>query len=140
MSTTQRVVRKQLAGAEDLLQGVGVVTQTRGTGTYPIHKLDVPIPMTDIAEMQASAAEFVRLYTSDVAYIDYRRIADATEGIASSVEGYWVVVSTSNGLYGSTLERPTLNLSIGQFFFDSTLAKPIWYTGSTWVDATGTEV
>jgi len=90
MSTTQRVVRKQLAGAEDLLQGVGTVTQTRGTGTYPIHKLDVPIPMISIAEMQASSAEFVRIYETDTQYTDYRRIPTATTGdYPSAVQGYW---------------------------------------------------
>jgi len=90
MSTTQRVVRKQLAGAEDLLQGVGTVTQTRGTGSYPIHKLDVPIPMTSIAEMQASSAEFVRIYETDIQYTDYRRIPTATTGdYPSAIQGYW---------------------------------------------------
>lgn len=90
MSTTQRVVRKQLAGAEDLLQGVGTVTQTRGGGTYDIHKLDVPIPMTSIAEMQASSAEFVRIYETDTQYTDYRRIPTAMAGdYPSTVQGYW---------------------------------------------------
>lgn len=89
MSTTQRVVRKQLAGAEDLLQGVGIVTQTRGSGSYPIHKLDIPIPTYDIAEMQASSAEFMRLYGTDTAYTDYRRNPEGTVGIPSNLGGVW---------------------------------------------------
>ena len=28
----------------------------------------------------------------------------------------------------------------GQPYFDTTLGKPIWWSGSTWVDATGTAV
>ena len=89
MSTTQRVVRKQLAGAEDILQGVGTVTQTRGSGSYPIHKLDIPIPTYDIAEMQASSAEFMRLYGTDTAYTDYRRNPEGTIGIPSNLGGVW---------------------------------------------------
>lgn len=139
MATTQRVIHKSLAGAEDLLQGVGVVQQSRGGQSYSIHKLDVPIPMTDIAEMQASEAEFVRLYFTEIESILYRRIADATEGdYASNVQGYWVKVNDS--LAVTTTNRPTTNLKVGQYVFDSTLLKPIWYTGTGWIDATGTAV
>ena len=40
----------------------------------------------------------------------------------------------------STSNRPATNLVAGQSMYDSTLGKPIWYTGSGWVDATGTSV
>ena len=111
MSTTQRVVRKQLAGAEDILQGVGTVTQTRGSGSYPIHKLDIPIPTYDIAEMQASSSEFMRLYGSDTVYTDYRRNHEGSIGISSNLGGVWepvgiadfvVAGSFSTGAYAFT--------------------------------------
>lgn len=119
MSTTQRVVRKQLAGAEDLLQGVGTVTQTRGTGTYPIHKLDVPTPMTSVTEMQESNFAFVRLYFSATYYVDYRYNAEATAGIiAIGRPGYWEYVSASKNTRAE-LERAAeaagLNLVAGSF-------------------------
>lgn len=41
---------------------------------------------------------------------------------------------------GSTSSRPTLNLLVGQFYFDTTLGYPVWYNGTNWVDATGTPV
>ena len=42
---------------------------------------------------------------------------------------------------GSTADRPTTSLVVGQMYFDTTLNKPIWFKGSnTWVDATGTTV
>jgi hypothetical protein len=41
---------------------------------------------------------------------------------------------------GTTANRPTQNLQIGQFYFDTTLGYPIWYDGTDWVDATGTVV
>jgi hypothetical protein len=41
---------------------------------------------------------------------------------------------------GTTAIRPTTNLQVGQFYFDTTLGYPIWYEGTDWVDATGTVV
>ena len=40
---------------------------------------------------------------------------------------------------GQTSERPT-NCDNGTSFYDTTLNKPIWWTGSAWVDATGATV
>lgn len=41
---------------------------------------------------------------------------------------------------GTTANRPTTQLQIGQFYFDTTLGFPIWWNGTDWVDATGTVV
>ena len=41
----------------------------------------------------------------------------------------------------TTANRPVLTAAaIGAMFFDTTLTKPIWWTGTAWVDATGTTV
>lgn len=40
---------------------------------------------------------------------------------------------------GDTAARPT-GISAGYQYFDTSLNKPIWYTGKNWVDATGTTV
>jgi hypothetical protein len=45
-----------------------------------------------------------------------------------------------NPNYGTTKNRPTAGLSIGQTYFDTTLNIPIWYNGSKWVNASGTTV
>lgn len=39
-------------------------------------------------------------------------------------------------LNGATAGRPTGSV-LGQFYFDTTIGKPVWWSGSTWVDATG---
>lgn len=39
----------------------------------------------------------------------------------------------------TTESRPTLPVT-GQFLFDTTLGKPVWWAGAKWVDATGAEV
>ena len=43
---------------------------------------------------------------------------------------------------GTTTNRPTANalLWVGRQYFDTTLGKPIFYSGSGWVDATGSSV
>lgn len=40
---------------------------------------------------------------------------------------------------GSTVGRP-IEPRVGQQYFDTTLNKPVFFSGSAWVDATGTEV
>lgn len=40
----------------------------------------------------------------------------------------------------TTANRPVNALETGDWYFDTTLTKPIWYTGSGWVDATGAGV
>ena len=43
-------------------------------------------------------------------------------------------------LGNTTRKRPTENIPIGLMYFDTTLSKPIWWTGTNWVDATGATV
>ena len=45
-------------------------------------------------------------------------------------------------LIGDTASRPTFenNKDSGFQYFDSTLSKPIWWTGKKWVDSTGADV
>lgn len=41
---------------------------------------------------------------------------------------------------GTSDKRPTTGRYIGLMYFDTTLNKPIWYNGTTWVDVNGTTV
>ena len=44
-------------------------------------------------------------------------------------------------LSGTTTNRPSLENKYNDFqYFDTTLGKPIWWNGTKWVDATGTDV
>ena len=42
--------------------------------------------------------------------------------------------------YGTTAQRPAVNLVIGQQYFDTTLGIPIWYNGSKWVNSSGASI
>ena len=39
---------------------------------------------------------------------------------------------------GKLVDRPN-NATVGTFFFDASIGKPVWWNGSKWVDATGTQ-
>ena len=39
---------------------------------------------------------------------------------------------------GTTAQRPTTFLWVGRFYYDTTLAMPIWYKGPGWIKADGT--
>jgi len=41
---------------------------------------------------------------------------------------------------GTTANRPTERLAIGQFYYDTTLGIPIWWNGTVWKNASGTTV
>ena len=41
---------------------------------------------------------------------------------------------------GTTALRPTANLAVGKFYFDTTLGYPVWWNGTHWVNASGTVV
>lgn len=41
---------------------------------------------------------------------------------------------------GTTAQRPVKLLFVGRTFFDTTLTRPIWYTGTNWIRADGVVV
>ena len=92
---TIRNIKKNLAGAEDLLHGIGVETQARGGSLYGMHKLDTYVPTYDVEEMKRSSLTFMRLYGTDTAYTDYRRNPTGTIGIPSELGGVWEPMRTS---------------------------------------------
>ena len=41
---------------------------------------------------------------------------------------------------GTKVQRPVLNLAVGQQYFDTTLGLPIFWNGKAWINASGTVV
>jgi hypothetical protein len=56
----------------------------------------------------------------------------------NQLDNFLAAISTPQN--GITADRPTQNLQVGQFYFDTTLGYPIWYDGTDWVDSSGTVV
>ena len=94
---TIRNIRKNLAGVEDLLQGLGTEEQVRGDVTYVIGKIDVPYAVDSVAKMQALDIAIwtrARVYSDTVTFIDYIYNSSATEGITPDAGGgYWVLAN-----------------------------------------------
>jgi hypothetical protein len=80
------------------------------------------------------------LPTAPVEY-DHRRDDQLNQNLRiyfNNLDNFLTVLSTPQN--GATADRPTQNLQIGQFYFDTTLGYPIWYDGTDWVDSSGTVV
>jgi hypothetical protein len=78
------------------------------------------------------------LPTAPIEY-DHRRDDQLNQNLRiyfNNLDNFLVAISTPQN--GATADRPTQNLQIGQFYFDTTLGYPVWYDGTDWVDATGT--
>jgi hypothetical protein len=64
------------------------------------------------------------------------QIADAI-GRAETVWVQWFdrvqETISANTSSGPTSGRPTQNLFVGQQYFDTTLGKPVYWNGSTWI-------
>ena len=94
------------------------------------------------------------LSINDIGYSYFCTDRQTTEGARNGIMIYyagdatWVdalgrVVDDNYPLKvaGTTEERPVLlENNKGYQYFDTTINKSIWWTGSTWVDATGTSV
>lgn len=69
-----RTVKKSKGGVQDLLLGKGTVTQDRAGGAYVIDKLDLPVAVDSVEEMQALDTEDftrARVYSDDITFQDY---------------------------------------------------------------------
>jgi len=104
MAKKVRNVKKSLAGMEDIVQGKGEVSQTRGGGAVILHKMDVPFALDTTVEMSAlDVAKYTRarVYSDTVSYTDYIYDADDLTGIESDTgPGTWILAD-NEGLAGA---------------------------------------
>ncbi len=97
-----RNIYKQPATMEDLAQGVGEVTQTRGGNSVTVHKIDVPFAVNSEAELKvldANVYTSARVYSSVNEYIDYVYDPAAAVGISPDsplTTGFWVEKSNAS--------------------------------------------
>ena len=64
------------------------------------------------------------------------KVASNTGNSLSDINYWGCVAKGQQILSGSTENRPAI-VSIGIQYFDTTLSKPIWYNGASWVDSNG---
>jgi hypothetical protein len=78
-----------------------------------------------------------------IAPVDYTQqyqdqFANALRLYFNQIDSFTQAVSIPDS--GKTTQRPTVNLLLGQQFFDTTLGIPIWWNGTVWKNASGTTV
>ena len=71
----------------------------------------------------------VKAYLNSTAFTS-KKITDTPTDALSVVNRKYV------NLNGPSANRPTSSI-IGQFYFDTTLGQPVWWSGDTFVDASG---
>ena len=151
---TIRNIRKNLAGMEDLLQGVGTEEQVRGTSSYTMGKVDVPYAVTNIGDMQLLDVDLftrARVYSSTTEFVDYIYDSARVDGVAPVVgAGSWIVSSGAianvtelrlrgpeSGAYLTTVDYGEQGKGGGSAYLVLTLAEARTLKGDpTWVPDT----
>lgn len=92
-----RNMRKNLAGMQDLLQGVGNVVQSRNDQELAIAGIDLPYAVATELEMQNLDVLIftrARVYKGTTSYTDYIYDENATTGVLSNTgSGNWVEIA-----------------------------------------------
>jgi hypothetical protein len=76
--------------------------------------------------------EVVRKWGSSSSFTN-RKLTDTPTDALSVVNRKYVTLN------GTTNSRPTSSI-LGQYYFDTTIGRPIWWNGSAWIKADGTVV
>ena len=93
------------------------------------YKTGTPIP-TKAPNLPIAPVEYTQTYQDQV--------LNALRLYFSQIDNFTQGINLPNS--GVTTGRPVNNLSVGQFYFDTTLDIPIWWNGKHWVNASGTTV
>jgi hypothetical protein len=75
-----------------------------------------------------------------IAPVDYRQLYQ--DQVLNALRLYFNQIdSFAQGVLipasGTTANRPTANLQVGQYYFDTTLGYPIYWDGAQWINALG---
>lgn len=114
-----RNIRKNLAGMEDLLQGVGTEEQARGNSTFILGKIDTPYAIDSIAKMQALDVTLftrARVYSSTTTFTDYiLDPLDVTGILPTEGAGSWINVSLERRITKDTIAAITADDDLASF-------------------------
>jgi len=78
-----------------------------------------------------------------VAPVDYRQqyidqLNNALRLYFNQIDNFAQAVMVPSS--GTTADRPTERLMVGQYYFDTTVGLPIYWNGTNWIDAAGNVV
>lgn len=98
----------------------------------------------DIATPPATLPNIISGIGSLVGFVTYAKNGTSFSNVLSAFTQRFTsstaIVYLPAGTTGTTAARPTANLLIGQYYYDTTLVKPIWWNGTAWTDGMGTVV
>ena len=80
-------------------------------------------------KFEQDVVQIIKQYLNGAGFT-HRKITDTPTDTLSVVNRKYV------NLNGTSANRPTSSI-VGQFYFDTTLNKPLWWNGTGFVDATG---
>ena len=83
-------------------------------------------------QFEQKVTKIVENYLQSTAFID-RKLTDTPTDNLMVVPRKYVTMNGTSAL------RPTASV-VGQFYFDTSINKPVWWNGTGFVDATGTYV
>jgi hypothetical protein len=84
------------------------------------------------------AAPNLPLFKNDYSRLDQDQFSNVLRLYFNLLDNYLLILATPPS--GSTANRPTTNLAVGDYYFDTDLNLPIYYDGTDWIDAAGNVV
>lgn len=99
-----RNIRKNLAGMQDLFQGVGDENQTRNQQSLTIGRIDVPYSVlteTEMKNLDPTVFTRARVYNGTTEYIEYIYDETITTGVTSNNgPGSWIQIGSGSDHFG----------------------------------------
>ena len=74
----------------------------------------------------------------DLLSAQFRVYFNTVDAVNNQIQQAIITLSTPSA--GTTGSRPSTGLQVGQFYFDTTINRPIWWDGTNWINAAGTVV
>jgi hypothetical protein len=84
---------------------------------------------------RSKPASYLRMTTTGWTKISFLMSCGCTSNL---LDNYLLTLATPPS--GPTASRPTTNLAVGDYYFDTDLNLPIYYDGTDWIDAAGNVV
>jgi hypothetical protein len=111
-------------------------TATQGQTVITLTTIEYVVGVNNIAvyvngSKQIVGVNYTETSSTVITFVSGLNVGDVVECTTS-------VSTTTNPIdSGSTANRPSSSAITGQYYFDTTIGKPIWWNGTIWVLATG---
>jgi hypothetical protein len=113
-----------------------IFTATAGQTVITLTTIEYVVGVNNIAvyvngSKQIVGVNYTETSSTVITFLTGLNVGDVVECTTS-------VSTTTNPIdAGTTANRPTASATTGQYYFDTTIGKPIWWNGTIWVLATG---